>query len=1006
MTGVCREIFKSIHEGKWLSIEYKNQSEEITKYWIAIKELFPQTRKLKVDGMHLGLLSVQELSIHIDSILSASIVEGSYFSVNQSLIDDIRLNPQKYSELFSSIPNLRILNYLEECNKLDSTPYKTDYSLISYLDDDCLRDKSYTLSVEQFREIVQQFQIKAKTPQKNAQLKIKQLAINVLSIPTRHGLYVLAYTPLRLDVKNRMLTAEDEIVICKEYTIDGTKYSIRQFLDAENYYLLDNFAENSEEIKDCITRYAAQKTGVDDMPYLIAIGRDCLLDLNAEYKGILDMYELADKNAVSAPIKAFFGDMTQRPRRRKSFPLALLNRKVNLDQLLAINSAMRFPLTYVQGPPGTGKTNTILNTISTAFFNDRTILFASYNNHPIDSVFAALQKLTYHGKTIPFPVIRLGSNRKVEDALDVMRKLYKQTQNLKIFGNTLEKNKKSRIERAEQLTELLKRYDDIRDLAERKETIERLLDSRSHMHFQFELKSGQLDKVNKRLQEFGTVSTEDALALVEEDSEEFFKYLYYTSAQYIKRLDEPKNKELLDIILSSDKERVRKFNKYISDTENLGKFLRIFPIIATTCISAHKLGTPEPVFDMVIMDEASQCNTAVSLVPIIRGESLMLVGDPQQLSPVILLDSEDNNILRKRYNVSAEYDYIQNSIYKTYLACDSVSDEVLLSYHYRCHPKIIAFNNKKYYKNKLHVASIVDNDRPLVFHNVPESISSEKNTAPCEAEKIVTYIKENPDLKVGIITPFANQKTHITGLLRQNGLDDSLCGTVHAFQGDEKDVIIFSLALSNTTHQKTYDWLKNNKELINVATSRAREKLIIYASEADLARLHKPDSTDDIYELVEYVRSNGVTEVSEKATNSRALGIKPYSTQTEDAFLTNLNHALDNAFSGGQRCTIYKEVPISQVFQDNLSHIDLFYTGRFDFVVYERNGRQELPILAIELDGKEHVEDEVVRARDRKKESICKEHGFELIRVENSYARRYHYIKEILIDYFSSSKAT
>ena len=38
------------------------------------------------------------------------------------------------------------------------------------------------------------------------------------------------------------------------------------------------------------------------------------------------------------------------------------------------------------------------------------------------------------------------------------------------------------------------------------------------------------------------------------------------------------------------------------------------------------------------MDEASQCNTAVSLVPIIRGKNLMLVGDPQQLSPVILLD--------------------------------------------------------------------------------------------------------------------------------------------------------------------------------------------------------------------------------------------------------------------------------------------------------------------------------------------------------------------------------
>ncbi|MDE6518509.1 MAG: DUF2726 domain-containing protein, partial [Acetatifactor sp.] len=61
----------------------------------------------------------------------------------------------------------------------------------------------------------------------------------------------------------------------------------------------------------------------------------------------------------------------------------------------------------------------------------------------------------------------------------------------------------------------------------------------------------------------------------------------------------------------------------------------------------------------------------------------------------------------------------------------------------------------------------------------------------------------------------------------------------------------------------------------------------------------------------------------------------------------------------------------------------------------------ELPMLAIELDGKEHFEDETVRRRDEKKNRICKEHNLQIIRVENSYARRYNYIKEILLDYFS-----
>ena len=108
---------------------------------------------------------------------------------------------------------------------------------------------------------------------------------------------------------------------------------------------------------------------------------------------------------------------------------------------------------------------------------------------------------------------------------------------------------------------------------------------------------------------------------------------------------------------------------------------------------------------MTIMDEASQCNVAVSLVPIIRGEKLMLVGDPQQLKPVILLDELTNRKLRRKYHVADEYDYRENSIYKTYLACDAVSDEILLRNHYRCNKKIIDFNNKKYMNDKALIKS-------------------------------------------------------------------------------------------------------------------------------------------------------------------------------------------------------------------------------------------------------------------------------------------------------------
>ena len=138
-----------------------------------------------------------------------------------------------------------------------------------------------------------------------------------------------------------------------------------------------------------------------------------------------------------------------------------------------------------------------------------------------------------------------------------------------------------------------------------------------------------------------------------------------------------------------------------------------------------------------------------------------------------------------------------------------------------------------------------------------------------------------------------------------------------------------------------------------------------------------------------------------RAVSSRALGVKPYSSQTEAAFLEMLNHALGNIFVAGTKHVVQHEVPIAAVFAEDAPKESLFYSGRFDFVVYEvQPDKSQIPVLAIELDGMEHVSDEAVRARDRKKEAICERHGFQLIRVENSYARRYHHIKEILVAYF------
>lgn len=1001
MDSITRDIFRAIHEGKWLSIEYKNKNEEVTRYWIGINDIHVKSRSLKVSGLHLSKCTLGDFPvIYIDSILSSSVVQGSYHPINERLVEDIRTNPHKYKTLFHHPANLNVLNYFADCSRLDTTPYKSDYVLIEGIDGEQVESGVYNLNPSQYREMIRSFQRRQRAEKEKKKKRAHQICMNLMSIPTNKGLYVLAYRRMNFDVARKRLLAEEEATICREFTLEGEKQSIRRFLPEEYSELLDDFEANQETIKDIVTSANPHVKGVDDMPYLLTLGREIMLDLNQEYAKIMEMYR---EDQVTMPIRAFFGELTKQPARRKQYPLALFNRRVNLDQLLAIHHGLKYPLSYIQGPPGTGKTNTILNTITTAFFNEKTVLFASYNNHPIDSVFEQLRSMKYRDKNIPLPIVRLGNMDKVEDALDDIRQLYQQTQDIKVYANTLERNKGDKIQRTKQLSDLLKRYEETLDLGERKEAIQRLLQSGRDFNFQVELQSRQLKNVEQEMEKIGVIREEDALPLIDDDEEEFRKYLYYISAKYIQRLKEPKNRDLWDIVFmeGNRKEQVKAFNRYLSQTENLKKFLRIFPIIITTCISAHRLGEPGVWFDMVILDEASQCNSAISLVPILRGENLMLVGDPQQLSPVIVLDEKNNQALKKRYGIEKEYDYIKNSIYKTYLACDSVSDEILLSYHYRCHEKIIGFNNKKYYNNKLKIRSHSQEPTPLLYMDIRENRAYQKNTAPAEADKIIDYIADNREKKIGIITPFTNQRDYMNARLRESGITGIQCGTVHAFQGDEKDVILFSLAVTDQTFQKTYDWLKNNKELINVATSRAKEQLVLFSSSRELSRLHHVNDSDDLYELVEYIRTNGSSLVTPKSAATRALGIKPYSSETEAAFMETLNHALGNILVSGRKYAIHREVAISHVFDGSNVSEDLFYTGRFDFVVYEKAGRQkEIPVLAIELDGKEHIEDEAVRERDRKKARICRQYGFELIRVDNTYARRYHYMKEILIEYF------
>ena len=87
-------------------------------------------------------------------------------------------------------------------------------------------------------------------------------------------------------------------------------------------------------------------------------------------------------------------------------------------------NAMKYPVTYVQGPPGTGKTQTIINVVLSAFYNNKTMLICSSNNKPVDGIVEKL-KFSYRGETINFPYLRLGNIEDVKKATLRILEVYK-----------------------------------------------------------------------------------------------------------------------------------------------------------------------------------------------------------------------------------------------------------------------------------------------------------------------------------------------------------------------------------------------------------------------------------------------------------------------------------------------------------------------------------------------------------------------------------------------------
>lgn len=276
------------------------------------------------------------------------------------------------------------------------------------------------------------------------------------------------------------------------------------------------------------------------------------------------------------------------------------------------------------------------------------------------------------------------------------------------------------------------------------------------------------------------------------------------------------------------------------------RWLKIAPAWATTMLSLTRSAPCLPaVYDTVIIDEASQCDVPPMIPALYRAKSAVIVGDPQQFPPVVTMREARNEYLLRQNQLKdakyAMYNYCQSSAY-------SVVGEkrIMLTNHYRCHPDIAEYFNEAFYNNRLNVCTAMEGlCSPSAYGlryavdwvNVNNSIELEIGAV---VDRVALLARNGYSGTVGVVTPlrkYANILDEKLNRYRHAFKDELIVNTVNAFQGGEKDVIIFMLSYTSEL-SKTQNWYltsESNRYIYNVAVSRARACLVLVGDKSRCA---------------------------------------------------------------------------------------------------------------------------------------------------------------------------
>ncbi len=608
-------------------------------------------------------------------------------------------------------------------------------------------------------------------------------------------------------------------------------------LDVEDLLLYPDVPEE-ERVKKMLSEVVRKKMDGFRVVPVQVLG---ILRKSPYTQGVLnELKQISDNGVFSEPLKSIFlrkASGGQAKERGQIYVPVTLNEA----QVKAFNAVRSHVVSYILGPPGTGKSFTIAALAIDYLSRGKSVLIASSNNQAVDVIADKIEQ----DFGLPDVLVRGGRQ-------DYKKQLKQRLQALLSGMVRLDSNPQL-IQSLESKCDML--YQRIC-----------LLEKRFHELEEREIKYGQVLQgsgfwigLKQWWGKFRIKEKNSLWVLLEQYQKDLDAYNVA-----IRRLVSERFTEQLKRSLHSDREQLQRFERAIKARTatrkeevfgeiDFGKLTSTFPIWLVASSEVNNiLPLKEEMFDLVIIDEATQCDIATAIPVLQRGEKVIVSGDPKQLRHVSFLSKKRQQMLQEQTGLggidTGLLDYRNSSFLD--IVNDSIVHQSQISFlneHYRSFPHIISFSNKMFYNDALHVilSTPQTQKEQRVFVHRLEGKRHSKGYNVEEAQFLMglvkTLVKEDGHLpanrcrSIGILSPFREQINHLVSLINSNLSSEEiqrhrvLIGTTYSFQGEERDVMFLSFVLDNQTHPSAFRHL-NRPDVFNVSVTRAKAEQHILIS--------------------------------------------------------------------------------------------------------------------------------------------------------------------------------